>query len=286
MSKSHNKKRNVGIIFELLLRCVSSRLIENDEKGAQDALNIISKYFDVNSELYKEFRLFNALAKSTVSSSAVAAAILTEAKQASRRCNFNKLNKEKSFLIKEINHNLKDNNFYFRRVPDYTTYATIQTLLNSWRNRDKADLTELVKYESKIIDWLLSEKEVITSLDEHITENSDALIVKILSEKFNNAYTDRLNDEQKDIIRSYVFSIVSDNGTSITKKLSEIKERTLKEINLFFEKEDNKILLEKVDKIKDLITNESSDGVTDQTITRFLLVSQLKTEMIEGQNGQ
>ena len=88
MNKSHNKKRNVGVIFELLLRCVSARLIEHDEKSAQVALDIISKYFDKESELYREFRLFNALAKSTVSDTAVAAGILSEAKQAARRCNF------------------------------------------------------------------------------------------------------------------------------------------------------------------------------------------------------
>ena len=74
-TRSHNKKRNSGIIFELLLRHVSSRLIEEDTAGAQKALNIIEKYFKKGSELYKEFRLFNALAKSHVSNTSIAAAI-------------------------------------------------------------------------------------------------------------------------------------------------------------------------------------------------------------------
>ena len=90
-ARSHNKKRNVGIIFELLLRHISDRLVEDDQKGAQKALNLIEKYFNKDTELYKEFRLFNALAKSTVSSTSVAAAILTEAKQAARRCNMSQL---------------------------------------------------------------------------------------------------------------------------------------------------------------------------------------------------
>ena len=86
MSKSHNKKRNVGIIYELLLRSVSNSLINDDKLSAQQALDIIGKRFDKSTEIYKEFRLFNALAKSNVSNSAVTAAILTEAKQAARRC--------------------------------------------------------------------------------------------------------------------------------------------------------------------------------------------------------
>ena len=178
MSKSHNKKRNVGIIFELLLRCVSARLIEGNEKGAQDALNIVAKYFDTDSELYKEFRLFNALAKSTVSNSAIAAAVLSEAKQAARRCDKKQLDKEKSFLIKEINHNLKDKTFYHRRVPDYTAYATIQTLLNSWRDEDKANLTKTVNYEAKIVEWLLSEKQE-NILEEQADADVDALAIRI-----------------------------------------------------------------------------------------------------------
>ena len=87
MAKSHNKKRNVGIIYELLLRSVSDALIEGKTKKAQNTLDIIQKRFDKSTELYKEFRLFNALAKSTVSNSAIAAAILNEAKSAARKSN-------------------------------------------------------------------------------------------------------------------------------------------------------------------------------------------------------
>jgi len=151
MGKSHNKKRNVGIIYELLLRNVSDSLIEGNTKKAQDALNIIQKRFDKNTELYKEFRLFNALAKSTVSNSAIAAAILNEAKNAARKSNYKNLSYEKSMLIKDINHNLYDESFYRRRIPEYKIYATIQTLLNDWRENDAADLSRVVMYESKII---------------------------------------------------------------------------------------------------------------------------------------
>ena len=60
------------------------------------------------------------------------AAILTEARQAARRCDSSVLNIEKSNLIRDINHNLNDSSFYHRRVPEYTAYATIQTLLFGW----------------------------------------------------------------------------------------------------------------------------------------------------------
>ena len=102
MARTHNKKRNIGIIYELLLRCISSSLIDENKSSAQVALGIIEKRFDKSTEIYKEFRLFNALAKSTVSDTPVASAILSEAKQAARRCNKKQLDREKSLLIRDI----------------------------------------------------------------------------------------------------------------------------------------------------------------------------------------
>ena len=75
----HNKKRNVGIIYELLLRYISSSLVESNKQAAKKGLTIIEKRFNKNTELYKEFRIFNALAKTTVSGTHVSAAILQEA---------------------------------------------------------------------------------------------------------------------------------------------------------------------------------------------------------------
>tara|TARA_R110002060_G_scaffold23390_1_gene31644 strand:+ start:906 stop:1601 length:696 start_codon:yes stop_codon:yes gene_type:complete len=230
MKNSHNKKRNVGIIYELLLRHVSDKLIESKNKEAQVALNIIEKYFNENTELYKEFRLFNALAKSTVSSTSVAAVILTEAKGAASRCNQTILDREKSYLIKEINYNINDSEFYYRRVPDYTMYASIQTLLNEWRRGDRSNLSKVVVYESRIVENLLKEKAFDPS-DVKPDINSDSLVVKILTEKFNKKYHDRLNEEQKEIIRTYVFSISNDNSDSIRQKLETIKETTIRQID-------------------------------------------------------
>ena len=84
----HNKKRNVGIIYELLLQHISTKLLEGNKKDAKVATKIIEKHFNKNTELYKEFRLFNALAKSTITNTHVLASILNEAKIASNKLNF------------------------------------------------------------------------------------------------------------------------------------------------------------------------------------------------------
>ena len=120
-----------------------------------------------------------------MSDTSVAAAILTEAKQAARRCDTDKLNKEKSLLIRDINHNLKDKNFYHRRIPEYKTYATIQTLLNDWRLEDRADFSRVIQYESVVAQSLLESKVEDLEIEKEANPDIDGLVVKIMTEKIN-----------------------------------------------------------------------------------------------------
>jgi len=284
MTKSHNKKRNIGIIYELLLRNISSNLIAKNVNEAQRSLDLLSSRFNKDSELYREFRLFNALANASVSDTAIAAGILAEAKRAARRCDTKKLNHEKSMLIKEINHSLKDDSFYHRKIKNYRDYATIQTLLNDWREGDSADLTRVIKYESKVIQRLLEQKPETEDVANLKNPNIDNLVVKIMTEKLNRKYGDSLSDHQKDIIRTYVFSISEDGGETIRKKLNKIKSSALSEMKTLREKTDNKVLLEKIDSVNQKIIDQNIDHVDDKSISRFLTISRLRNEILESIN--
>ena len=181
MSKTHNKKRNVGIIYEQLVRKVSESLVEGDMDRANLVLDILKKNFRKGTELYKEFRLFNALVKTTVSSDSIATKILSEAKSAAQVHSAGLLRSEKSKLIKVINHTLDDETFYRTRIDDYRTYATIQTLLNDWRSGSNADIKRVALYEDKIHTWLVTEKPE-RNLDDMRTNDIDKLTVKIMRE--------------------------------------------------------------------------------------------------------
>ena len=273
---THNKKRNVGIIYELLLRHVSSCLVDGRNSEAQKSLDILQKRFSPDTELYREFRLFNALAKSTVSSSAVAAAIMTEAKNATRRSDQKLLNREKSLLIKEINYTLNDPKFYHRRILDYKMYATIHILLNEWRKEDRSNLSETVIYESKVINHLLSEKDLDSDLENHVNPDIDSLVVKILTEKFNKKYGDKLNTNQKNLIKSYVFSLDGESESLKFKNtLEDIKNRTLNRIVEFKKETDSEILLEKIEDVKSTVQSLPVVDIDDDVISKYLVVSHL-----------
>ena len=105
MSRSHNKKRNVGIIYEQIVLFICNSLLENNKKDAEMATNIIAKHFKKGSQLYKEHKLFSALINTNNISEQLASSIISEAKKA---CNnlfdSRELEKEKSMLIKDLNY--------------------------------------------------------------------------------------------------------------------------------------------------------------------------------------
>ena len=95
MSRSHNKKRNVGIIYEQLLRTMAASLVSDNNKKYKAALGIVRKHFSPGTQLYKEFRLFNAMVKTTVDKESLATRILKEAKTAALDFDSEQLRKEK-----------------------------------------------------------------------------------------------------------------------------------------------------------------------------------------------
>ena len=281
MNIQHNKKRNVGIIYELLLRAVSAAIVENDKKRAQLALDIIEKYFDRKTELYKEYRLFNALIKSTVSDTPVAAAVLSEAKSAARRSDHKKLDYEKSLLIREINHNLQDDNFYQRRIPDYRLYATVQNLINEWSAGDTSDLTKMVMLEGQVVQWLLKEKQDEIADLESPTPEVDGLVVKIMNEKFNEKYSKKLNQDQTKLIQEYIFSIENGQEKKFIDRLNSLRETALKKMNDLKSITDNQTLQDRIPKVEKSLRSLVFESLNDEVISRFMTISQLINEISE-----
>lgn len=281
MNIQHNKKRNVGIIYELLLRAVSAAIVEGDKNRAQAALDIIEKHYDKKTELYKEYRLFNALIKSTVSDTPVAAAVLAEAKSAARRSDHRKLDHEKSMLIRAINHGLQDTNFYQRRIPDYRLYATVQNLINEWAAGDTSDLTKMVMLEGQVVHWLLKEKIQESADLEAPAPEVDGLVVKIMNEKFNEKYSGKLNQDQTKLIQEYIFSIEHGQEQRFINRLNSLRETALKKLHDLKTETDNQTLQDRIPKVERSLKSLVFESLNDEVISRFMTISQLITELNE-----
>lgn len=281
MSKSHNKKRNTALLYEFLVRTISAALVEGDKKKSATALRILKKYYKPGTQLYKEFRLFNALLKTTVSTDSVSSTIINEARAAASSANLTELDREKSLLIRSINYMLKDDNFYDQPVAEYKMYATIQTLLNEWRKTPgDADIAALGKYEDQLRTWLITEKKSVDLSVNDDSPGTSRLLMKVMMKKLNEKYSTSLNSDQKEIIRSYAFSTANDDQNTIKKKLEEIRIDLLNAVDSYsVANPENTYVIQKLNTAKTQMLSESLSNIDDSVVSRFMLYSSLKQEL-------
>ena len=281
-TRTHNKERNSILLYEFLIRTISKSLVEGDKKKSSIALKILRKHYKPGTQLYKEFRLMNSLAKTSVSSQYVAANILKEARTAVTTIDFTSLDREKSILIKNINHSINDENFYDQHVSEYREHATLQSLFNEWRQpASQRDLHKMAVYEDSIMTKLLTPKQSVED-NELIDESAGTsrLLMKVMTQKLNEKYKDVLNEHQRALVKAYAFSVAAENNTTILAKLSEIKGKLLNKIEERINSNiDNSFLNEKMKEVKESLLQESIDSVDDSTVTRFMLYSKLQNEL-------
>jgi hypothetical protein len=267
----HNKKRNVGLIHEQLVRYVASSLIAKDKRSAEGAVKIITKHFKSGAELYREFRLFNALINLPVGSRSLAERILSESKKSAETHDPQKLRREKSLLIKDINTQLSESRrFYDIKIPNYRLFATVQTILNEWRGKNKLDLTSRAKYEEQIIEWLSrsGEPEIVEA------SKSDPLVRRLMFQKFEKKYRDTLSTRQKTILEVSIL----DDEKAFVEIVCEIKAQSLELIKRFKRNCDNKILMEKINDVWQRIET-LQEIKSDDVVAKALQLVHLIEEM-------
>jgi hypothetical protein len=253
----HNKKRNVGLIHEQLVRRASELTVEGRTEDANGIIDVMVRHFGQDSELLKEYKLFGALLHARVDSREMARRIIEESKRLSARHDARKLDVEKSKLIGDINRSVKQEGFYDQHVPNYKLFATVQTLLNEWRGANRLDAAKLVAYERSLEDHLMRDEAVEPLVKK---ENADPLVLNLMIKKFNSKYGSMLNEDQKAILECKL----SGNDQMLVATMKEIKNRVSRNLESFFEGCNNSVLFSKrndvmrtVDQFEPLNDNES-----------------------------
>jgi hypothetical protein len=132
MALKHNKKRNCGLLAEFFAQHMAECLVSKKHNKVGIAKNIWDKHVKKGTELQKEIQLFRALYETKLRNEEIALELLKNARKNAKQINSEKLEKEKTELIQEIQKEIRDPRFFNKSIEDYTTYATIQILLNSW----------------------------------------------------------------------------------------------------------------------------------------------------------
>lgn len=274
MTKIHNKKRNIGIIYEQIINFICSELMENNKKTAESAIKIIKNNFVKDSQILKEYKLFKALSTTHNTSSPLATSIINEAKKA---CNHmfdnDKLEKEKSNLIKELNYTFGKGVIFETKIKNYRIYATIQTLLNEWRSNSN-NFDQITEYEILLHESLTKRNELLN--EEKKIVKVDKLTYKLMKEMFDKKYSSNLNRIQKNLITLFI----EDKNDELIKEYSCLKENTLLEIKKYMSSCNNLVLKEKYTKIVSQINKIDCNDTEKENLQKFLTLEKLKEEIL------
>jgi hypothetical protein len=239
----HNKLKNTGILFELLIRQVTNDVLT---KGDSPSVKILKKYF-ANTELAKEQRLYNLVNTNEKLNEIKADHILHTIIDSSKKIDYKKVNNEKYNLIKEIKRHYDLNAFFKNKINNYKTSAAIYTLLESNYTSEYTDPKQIINNKITILE-ALTQKVIINEENEYIKEflqeSKDIRILtyKILIDKFNEKY-DSFSKQQKLILKEYI------NNINDASKLKEVANKHFNYVKLALNGYTDKIE-DKVTKIK------------------------------------
>ena len=282
----HNKKRNIGLLYEFFTRFIGKAILENRDGDIVKAKMLLKKHFNRGTDLYKELKLFKVLSEANVSNREQALHLINRVREAVKYQSQARLELEKTSLIHEVNSNLNADLFFEEAIANYKKLGVIQVLLNTWRDETLKEsvVGETVYLEEKLIEFMLLNKSKDDSQQalQMTTEDVDRLVVNLMTEKVNKKYSN-LNEEQKDVIRLYVFS--KDDAQvkeSLVEKLSGIKTKFLTALPAHsHEFENDKVLIDKLSEVKNTLLKEYSDfsSVNDDMVGFYLGLSKLEHEV-------
>lgn len=223
----HSKYKNTGVLFELLVRQATSDLMSKKEP---QAVKIVKKYF-TNTELSKEYNLYNTVLNSPKLNESKAEVLISTIVEQAKKLDREKLSKEKYNLIREIKKHYELDNFFKAKIDTYKVYGAIYTLIESQISKEFSDTKQLITNKLTLLEHVtkesLSERKVASKVvEEFMKEDKEIrmLAYKILVEKFNEKYSD-LSEEQKDLLKEYINNIsdTTQLKSYLNTKLLEVK---------------------------------------------------------------
>ena len=280
MAIKHSKYRNTGILFELLVRQTTSDLLNNQDSKA---VKILKKYF-TNTELGKEYSLYSAFSTSPKLSEAKAEILISTLLEQYKKLDFEKINKLKYNLIKEIKNDYDLDNFFKAKIDNYKPYASIYTIFESQYSKT-LDTKQLIINKINLLEHLtkqdLSDSKAPKSLvEDFMKEDKEIrlLAYKLMVEKFNNKYQN-MSERQRGVLKEYITNISDTKNlkTYLNEQLEQIKTELIE----LKESTQDQVVKIKLDEVLKFVSPiKENQSIKDETITGILqyfdLIDELK----------
>jgi len=268
----HNKKRNVAFLYECLVREITKSVIENEDKKKEVVISILKESFSKFSLLYKELRLYKSLYETDNLDLSSAERLIHEARNQYNNLDKEQLFLEQSNLIKKINKDISKS-VYSNFVPNYKNLATIYQIFNLEDGSPK----DKILLENTLINKLVVEsKEVQKKMVPHTN-----LVLKSFIKNFNEEYSSKLLEEQKNLLNKYVLSFV-DNGIELKIFLNEEVGRLNKAISSSLkldEIKNDEEMFRKTKEVLQILENFKNERFNKKSLSNILKIQNLVKEI-------
>ena len=279
MRIKHNKFRNTGVLFELLVRQIASDTLANTDSKA---VKIVKKFFH-NSELAKEHKLYHTIVTAPRLSEGKAEVLVNTTVDMAKKLNKEQLVKEKYNLIKEIKKHYDLESFFKSKITNYNVLAAAYTLFESAMENKFVEPKQIVINKLTILEHITKKQlikeetnDVTTALNKE-DNNVRLLAYRMLIEKFNNKYAN-LSNRQKSVLKEFINNI--SNPEHLKTYINENLDKVKKELASLVKKVDDKTTEIKLNEVINLIKPISSkSSVKDDHLVTLLQYQQLAEEI-------
>jgi hypothetical protein len=150
MQIKHSKYKNTGILFELLVRQITTDTLDGKDSPAKD---ILQKYF-VKTELGREYKLYETLLKKTSLTETKANVVVSTLIESSLTLNRGAIKRQKYNLISEIQKHYDLNKFFNHQLPNYKVFAAFYTLLEISNSTQRINPEHTINNKVTILEHL------------------------------------------------------------------------------------------------------------------------------------
>jgi len=277
VQNKHSKFKNTGLLFELLVRRITADTLEGKDSAAID---ILKKYF-LNSELGKEYKLYEQLSKYKNLTESKAELVINSLVETSSKLNRTEVRKQRYNLVREIKENYSVEKFFKVKINNYKIYAALNNLIENHTSTDVAP--EVVINNKMTLLEHLSKAPVEEKRDELMEEfngydkDLKMLTYRVLLEKFNEKYDD-LKSAQKEVLKEFI------NSVDAPEKLKELYNNRIPGIKSTLERkiksiEDQVIKIKLQEVLKYVTPLEKNDKFSNDDIVNLLQYYELINEL-------
>jgi hypothetical protein len=280
MNIKHSKYKNTGILFELLVRQITSDTLSGVESKASD---ILKKYF-TKTELGREYKLYESFFKNVNVSEAKADMVINTIVESAKHLNRSALRRQKYNLVNEIKKHYNIEDFFKTKLPNYKAQASLYSLIEIYSGEDKLNPNQIIENKTVLLEFLtkstINKQEVKNNILEefkHQDKDIQVLAYRVLLEKFNDKYAG-LNHNQKLVLKEFINSVDS------TPKLKEFYNTKVNEIKTHLTKLNksvtDKAIQIKINEVINILPSLSKmDKASDDNLVNLLQYYQLVEEL-------